>query len=151
MRIFRSSNDNYFVNNAYFFGKHGSATADGRSIKKAVLTAAQAQTLAAAQSPTTSNRFVIISLDNGVYSENYTSQSWIDLYMPNAKLDGTITVAQDTIIRIGEVGGNITVNAGKVLWCDILIHSSGSVTKNGTIRGRIGNKLWGISDIEFLA
>lgn len=137
--------------NAIYIGKGGNDSNDGKSYIQRKLTVASAKTAAAALTPSTTNIIVLRCDDAGIYSESYTSADYINLYMPCAILTGNITVSHNMTIHLDDLRGNITVDSGKVCKTQVLEHSTGSVTNNGTVRGRIGWKLYGISDIEFKA
>ena len=136
--------------NVIFFGKGGSDTNDGKSYIQRLLTLGAAITAAAALTPAADNIITIKCEDSGIYTENYTSADYVNLYAPCAVLNGTITISHDTYMHLSDVRNNITVDAGKVLKAQILEHSSGSVTNNGTIRGRIDDQLYGISGVQLL-
>ena len=83
----------------YYVGKHGNDAWTGLNIDEAVLTFGQALTLAIAALPTSTNRFAIVCLDDGIYTENITCVQYVDMYAPNAKLVGTIVLADDSNIK----------------------------------------------------
>jgi len=88
----------------YYVGKHGVDTNDGTSINIPFLTIGAAITAAAAAPvPSTTNRYAIVVLDDGVYTENVTCQSWINIYAPNAKLAGTLALADDVTVEFEEI------------------------------------------------
>jgi len=76
----------------YYVAKSGLDTNTGLSINQAVLTFGQAITLASAQTPSSTNQFVIECLDDGVYTENITGAEYIDIHAPSANLVGTLTL-----------------------------------------------------------
>jgi hypothetical protein len=99
----------------YYVGKHGSDTNSGKSPEQAFLTFGKAFTEAAAQTPSSTNQFAIVCEDAGVYVEAVTMVQWCSLFAPAASLEGTLTVADDTIALIHsvEVGGTaIAVHKG---------------------------------------
>ena len=138
-------------NQVVYFGIGGDDANDGKSYIQRKLTLAAAKTAAAALTPAAANIITIICVDSGIYSESYTSADYVNLDMRNAILTGNITVSHDMVIHLRDLRGNLTVDAGKILKTLIMEHSSGSVTNNGTIRGRIWKKLWGVSEVQFLA
>jgi len=91
----------------YYVGKHGADTNDGKSPEQAFLTFGKAFTEAAAQTPSVSNQFAVVCEDAGVYAEAVTMVQWCSLFAPAASLQGTLTVADDTIALFHsvEVGG----------------------------------------------
>jgi len=92
----------------YYVGKHGADTNDGKSVETAFLTFGKAFTEASAQTPSSSNQFVVVCEDAGVYTESVTMAQWVSLYAPAASLVGTLTVADDTtaLLHSIEVSGS---------------------------------------------
>ncbi len=84
--------------NIYYAGKHGNDSNSGLNIEEAFLTFGAAITAAAAQTPSTTNRFAIVCFDAGIYTENITTQSWININAPNAKLEGNIVLVDNVRI-----------------------------------------------------
>ena len=84
--------------NVFYVGKHGNDAWNGRSHDKAVLTIARAITLASALVPASANRFTVVVLDAGRYTEDITLPSWVSLFAPGAVLDGGIAVEDDSSI-----------------------------------------------------
>ena len=99
MRFSNSTNLGIPEENVFYVGKHGDDANNGLSIDQAVLTFGQAETLAAAQSPGDSNRFAIVCLDSGIYTEDISCNGYVNIDAPNATLDGTITLADQVTIR----------------------------------------------------
>lgn len=96
------------IQQGYYVGKHGNDANDGLTPQSAVLTIGQAVTLATAQAPTTNNRFVIRILDDGIYNEDVTMVSFVDIYGPFATIQGTgsapaIQLADDCYVKLGRV------------------------------------------------
>ena len=96
----------------YYVGKHGSDTLNnGQSIGQAYLTFAKAISEAVLQTPSATNRFAVVCLDDGVYTEQITAAQFVDVYAPNAKItfagtggfDATITLAPDSSITFREI------------------------------------------------
>jgi hypothetical protein len=77
----------------FWLGKHGNDANSGKTWNDAVLTIGQAHILTAAETPATDNRFAIVCLDAGIYDEDVTCQSYVDLYMPHATVTGSVTGA----------------------------------------------------------
>ena len=75
--------------NAYFVGKNGNDSNDGKSIDYPFLTIGAANTAIAARTPSASNIFVVYILD-GIYTEDFTMQTYTTYYGPGAKLVGEI-------------------------------------------------------------
>jgi len=96
---------------AYYVNKHGSDANDGLTPDEAKLTFGSAITAAAAQTPSTSNRFVIVCDDAGIYNENITCQSWIDVRAPDAVLTGSVALADDSHV----VFKRVTVSTGTAI------------------------------------
>jgi hypothetical protein len=86
----------------YYVGKHGNDANDGLNIEQAVLTFGQAITLATAEIPAAANRFAIVCVDDGIYSENISVPQYVDVYAPNAKLIGTIIITDDSTVKFRE-------------------------------------------------
>ena len=133
-----------------YFGKGGNDTYSGLSPLSRKLTLASAKTAAVALTPAANKIITIVCQDSGEYSESYSSAEYINLDLRNAKLTGNITIAHDISIYLNDLNGNLTINSLKTLRTYILNQSSGSITNNGIIRGRIGSKLWGVSEIQFV-
>ena len=87
----------------YYVGKHGNDANSGLNIDKAVLTFGQALTLATAETPAIGNKFVIMCLDEGIYTENITCVSYVDINAPNATLTGVITCADDSDVKLHQL------------------------------------------------
>ena len=87
----------------YYVGKHGNDANSGLNIDEAVLTFGQALTLAAAAAPAINNKFVIMCLDEGIYTENITCVSYVDINAPNATLTGVITCADDSDVKLHQL------------------------------------------------
>lgn len=94
----------------YYVGKHGNDANAGTNINTAVLTFGQALTLAAAATPGAANRFSIVCLDDGIYTENITCISYVNIDAPNASIVGTITLVDDSSVKFREQ----TVSTGTV-------------------------------------
>lgn len=95
----------------YWLGKHGNDSNSGLTWNDAVLTIGQAHTLTAAQSPATGNRFAIVCLDGGIYDEDVTCQSYVNLIMPSATITGTITGAAYCSTKVHRVVPDTSTNA----------------------------------------
>jgi hypothetical protein len=105
----------------YWLGKHGNDANSGLTWNDAVLTIGQAHTLTAAETPATDNRFAIVCLDAGIYDEDVTCQEWVDLYMPNATIEGAIVGAVNCRTRVhcnkpDAAAVGFELNAGSGLW-----------------------------------
>lgn len=105
--------------NIFYVGKHGDDSNSGISIEKALLTFSAALTAATGETPSASNRFAIVCLDDGEYTENITCVSFVDIYAPNAQIVGTITAADDVKIKFrsqqvltGTIGISKTAGTG---------------------------------------
>jgi hypothetical protein len=109
----------------YYVGKHGSNSNNGLTINTALLTFTQAINLATLQSPSSNKRFVIICLDPGVYAENITTVQWVDIYAPNAVVEGFIALADNvsvTFHRIQTTGSAVVKAAGSGISHVIIEH-----------------------------
>lgn len=80
---------------AYYVGKHGLDTNDGRNIEQAFLTFGAAIAAAAAQVPAANNRFSIICHDGGTYTEDLTVPEYVTIDAPDATLIGNHTITQN--------------------------------------------------------
>lgn len=101
----------------YFVGKHGNDSNSGLTWHEAFLTFGAAITAASAQTPSASNRFVIVCLDAGIYAEAVIMVAFVDLYAPNATINGGHFLATDSSFtcdtaNIIGVGAAFTLNAG---------------------------------------
>lgn len=124
----------------YYVGKHGNDTNNGQNVENAVLTFGQALTLTAAASPGPANKFVIFCPDAGIYTENITCQGYVEIWAPNATLEGTITCVDNSDIRFnyldvpaGFVG--VTKSAGGTTYSNVEIDT---VVCNGNAIGFLG-------------
>ena len=86
----------------FYVAKGGSDSNDGENIENPKLTIGSALTAAAAKTPSAVNRFAIVSLDDGVYTESITCIDYCDIYFPNAKLVGNIIAASSCSIKFRE-------------------------------------------------
>jgi len=141
----KTGNVNGRYTNAIFFGKGGSDLNDGKSYIQKKLTLASAKTAASALTPAVDNQIVIICQDAATYTESYTNVAYVHLIAPVAKITGNIVIAEDCIINLGILNGNLTVDAAKVLSGNIRT-ISGSITKNGKMRGMFNDDLY-VKDI----
>jgi hypothetical protein len=87
----------------FYVGKHGSNPDNGLSYAKAKLTFTNAIAAASALTPSTTNRFVIVCEDAGIYAESFTVPSWVSVYAPNVRIEGTITLQDDSNVIVNEV------------------------------------------------
>ena len=99
-------------NQIYYVGEHGSDTLNnGRSIGQAFATFTKAISEAVLQTPSATNRFAVVCLDDGEYNEQFTAAQYVDVYAPNAKItfagtggfDATILLAPDSHIVFREI------------------------------------------------
>ncbi len=80
-----------------YVGKHGNDGNDGKTIDKAVLTFGQAITLCNAQTPTVSNQWGVVCVDNGTYTETLAlTTQYTRIFAANAILEGSITLTDHT-------------------------------------------------------
>jgi len=75
--------------NLLFVGKHGSDGYDGLTPDKSFLTFGAALTAAGVAGPTSTNRFVVLCQDAGVYDEQITVDAYVDVFAPSASLNPT--------------------------------------------------------------
>lgn len=92
-----------FGDNVYYVGKHGNDNLNGRHPNTPKLTFGAAITAAQAQSPENDNRFAIVCLDSGIYIENIICVDYVDIFAPNAKVSGQITLADYMKVTLREV------------------------------------------------
>lgn len=85
--------------NKYYVGKHGANTNDGLSDNNAFLTFTFAIAAAVAAGPGAANRFLIVCLDGGIYTENLTLPSYVSVFAPDAVLVGNHIVNDDSGIN----------------------------------------------------
>ena len=111
-----------------YVGKHGNNSLDGRTVEKAVLTFAQARTLVAAQSPGASNRWTIVCLDAGIYTESITGLAYCNIFAPAATVQGAHTLVDDAdwnfYAIIATSGVAITKSSGTAVTrvtCEIMV------------------------------
>lgn len=79
----------------FYVGKHGNDLNSGKNIEQAFLTFGAALTAASGETPTAINRFAIVCLDDGIYTEDITTVSFVDIFAPSAKLVGNITAVDN--------------------------------------------------------
>ncbi len=123
---------------AIFFGKAGNNSDSGLSYIQRKLTLASAKTAASALTPASGNQIVIACEDAGTYTESYTNVAFVHLIAPAAKIIGNIVIAENSMIDLGILNGNLTVDAAKVLRGGIK-EITGTITKNGKMRGFFNN------------
>ena len=83
----------------YYVGKHGNDANSGLNIEQAKLTFGSAITDASALTPSAVNRYAIVCLDDGIYAESITTVSFVDIFAPNAQLDGNILAVDNVHCR----------------------------------------------------
>jgi len=83
----------------YYVGKHGSDTNGGKNLGDAVLTFTKAIQLAEAQTPSSSNRFVIQCVDGGTYTESFDISSYITIIAFGATIIGNITCRESACLK----------------------------------------------------
>jgi hypothetical protein len=86
----------------YYVGMHGDDADAGFHINEAKLTFGAAITAAAAETPDTNNQIVIVCFDACEYNEDLSIPEWIHVAAPNAKLTGTITLANNSSAKFRE-------------------------------------------------
>ena len=103
-------NPDMLAQQAYYVGKHGNDANGGRSPEDAFLTVGAAVTAASGQTPSTTNRFNIIVMDSGVYAEDITMVAWVNLLAPEARVEGTVELADDSNVKLSEISVSGAVN-----------------------------------------
>lgn len=119
--------------NAYFFGKHGNDSNNGKSREEAFLTIGAAITAVNAQSPSSTNMFAIFCDDGGIYIENPDLPAWTKLFAPNATAQGSLAVYGNSVIKLKQLNGTITnaVSSGTaIIDIDILKTNTSSIGLN---------------------
>ena len=86
----------------YYVGMHGNDSDSGFHIMEAKLTFTAALAAAAAESPDAVNQIAIVCVDGCDYEENISIPSWVHVFAPNAKLSGTIIVANNSSVKFRE-------------------------------------------------
>jgi len=92
--------------NIVYVSKSGSSANNGLSPSSPMLTFQSAANIANARTPSATNRFAIVCLDDGVYTSGVNLNSFVDLYAPNATISLTsfssycITAGDDTYVTI---------------------------------------------------
>ena len=105
--------------NIIYVGKHGNDSNMGTTIETAVLTFTQANVLVTAATPAIADRYAIVCLDSGSYTEatQQTFPRYCNIIAPSITYIGSIRLTGDSVIHIGrmEFAGNdlsISTNAG---------------------------------------
>lgn len=96
--------------NVLYVGKHGDDVNDGKNPDRAFLTFGAANTAASGETPTTSNRFVIVCQDAGRYDEQVSMVQYVSIYAPSAAIIKSVILADDAILVVDcvEVTGGAT-------------------------------------------
>ncbi len=111
--------------NIFYVGKHGNDANSGLTIDAAFLTFGAAISAASSLTPTSVNRFSIVCHDDGIYTEDITTVSFVDVFAPNAALVGQVSASDDVNFKFRSqtVGdGEIAVfkNTGtSTFWYDV--------------------------------
>jgi hypothetical protein len=101
----------YSAAQAYYVAKHGNDANTGLSPGAAKLTIASAVSAASAQTPSSTNRFVVRILDAGIYEENVTLPDWVSLDGTDAKVLGdnaaaaALSIGDDCEVKLREIEG----------------------------------------------
>ncbi len=99
----------------FYVGKHGNDSNDGKTIGEAFLTFGAAITAADDESPDSSNRFSIVCLDAGVYTENLHVWPYIHVSAGKARIDGEHVIDDNATLEVGRAysdGTAFTKNSG---------------------------------------
>lgn len=99
----------------YYVGKAGSDTNSGLNINSPVLTIAQAITLVNAQTPSSSNQFLIKIIDDGIYDEDIIIPSYCHIYGEGAILTQKVTFNDDSMLTVKEFNTS-SFPAGASAW-----------------------------------
>lgn len=84
----------------FYVGKHGNDANSGLNIEEAKLTFTAAIAAAVALVPSSTNRFSIVCLDDGIYTESFTISSYIDVDAPNASVTGNLIIQDNSSINL---------------------------------------------------
>jgi len=84
----------------YYVGKNWNDSNDWLTTDKAFLTWGAAITEATAQTPTSTNSFVLYCDDRGIYTEDVVLPAWVDMKATSAFIDWSLTVADNQSVRI---------------------------------------------------
>ena len=96
---------------AYYVNKHGNDSNSGLRPERAFLTFGAAITAASAQTPSSTNRFAIVCDGAGIYDEDITVPSWVFVIASDAKIEGTVTLSDNSEIDIREVEADVNNSA----------------------------------------
>lgn len=118
----------------FYVGKHGNDSNSGLSISSAKLTFASAIAAATALTPGAFNKFTIMCLDSGLYSEDIAIPSYVHVNAANATLIGDHTLSEISILHAFMIKGSIT-KTGMAGYRGVLIASIIELinTENGII------------------
>ncbi len=96
-----------------FVGAHGSASpaSNGRVPDDPFDSFSGAVTYVNTQTPSSTNRFTIYCEDSGTYTESFTVPSFVSVEAVDAKVEGTITISDDSEVRIREVEAAVNTSA----------------------------------------
>lgn len=83
----------------FYVGKNGNDANSGLNIENSKLTFGAAITAAGLLTPSAVNRFAISCIDDGIYTENISPPSFVDVFAPNAKLVGNIIASDDSFVK----------------------------------------------------
>lgn len=89
--------------NIIYVGKHGNDGDDGLTPNTAVLTFTHALTLASVQTPSPTNKFTVICLDAGLYSETFQMVEWVDIEASSATVEGQIILVDNTKLKLSKI------------------------------------------------
>ena len=93
-------NDTLNQQQIYFVSKAGLDTNSGLNQDDPFLTIGAAITAVTAQVPAANNRFAIIVLDAGIYTEDLTVPSWVSIRGLECTVNGSATLADDSSLAI---------------------------------------------------
>jgi hypothetical protein len=85
---------------AYRVGKQGSDSNDGLHPDRPFLTFGAAISAINGQSPAADNKFVVVCLDAGLYTEDLTIPDYTHLFAPGATLSGTVGLQEDSTVEL---------------------------------------------------
>ena len=118
----------------FYVGKGGNDANSGTNIDVAKLTFTNAIATAAALTPSATNKIAIVCFDDGIYTENLTTVSYVDIYAPNATIVGYHTIADFVNFKVKKLSYGIGIPT--------IIDKSGSDYSSldvGTIEGTAGS------------
>lgn len=84
----------------FYVATGGDDANDGKAIEGPKATFGSALTAASAETPTSTNKFAIVCFDAGIFTENLTCVEYVDIWAPNATLEGSITLEDNVSVKL---------------------------------------------------